>query len=168
MAASAKTETNFLLPSAGLVVARVAKAEQNDWIVLPYAGVIPLHVTLATGADETVAYPTLAINNAGTAYDAATTEIAYDTATAGQRPSGGGYYLQTSSGEIIYVEDDDGTNLTIRRGCLGTTASGTGLADDAALYILCSLVLNKASTTGVVTVTYLPMPEDPGVALYKT
>lgn len=171
MTAEAKPATTFLLPRPGLVVARVTKAAANDWTVLPHPGVIPLAATLPTGAAETVAYATLAVNNKATAYDAETTTIAYDTGAAGTRPAGG-YYVQTTSGEILYVEDDDGRagatgELTVRRGCLGTAASATGLADDAVLYVLSTLKMTGADSTGVVRITYIPLPEDPGVDLYK-
>jgi len=169
VAAAALTETNFKDLSGITVIARAVKVTQNDWIVLPGPGVIPLAAVLLTGGAETLAYPTLTVNNTGTAYDTDDTTIAYDGATALTRASGG-FYVMTSSGEILYVTADSGYdgaagNLTVRRGCLGTTASATGLADGNTLYVLSSLTLASA-TTGPVTVVYKTMPEDPGVDLF--
>lgn len=164
-----KAETNFSDLSGISVIARVVKAAQNDVIVLPYPGVIPLAAVLPTGGAETTTYPTLTVNNSGDAYDGDSATIAYDGATASTRPSGG-YYVLTASGEILFVTADSGYdgaagNLTVRRGCLGTTASGTGLADGNTLYVLCGLTLASA-TTGPVTVVYKALPEDPGVGLF--
>ncbi len=165
------TETNHISLAGVTVLARAVKAAQNDIVVFPYPGVTILQTTLATGAVEAATRPVLIVNNKETAYDADTTTIAYDGATASSRPASG-YYARTSSGEILYVEADSGSagtsgNLTVRRGCLGTTPSATGLADDNTLYILCSATLSTTDTTGIVDITYLPLPEDPGAPIYR-
>jgi len=165
------TETNHISLAGVTVLARAVKAAQNDVVVFPYPGVTILQATLATGAVEAATRPVLVVNNTATAYDAATTTIAYDGATASTRPASG-YYAMTSSGEILYVEADSGAaaasgNLTVRRGCLGTTPSAIGIADDNTLYVLCSVTLSTADTTGIVNVTYLPLPEDPGAVIYQ-
>ncbi len=170
MAAAAIAETNFNKLPGYLVISRLVKATQHDWIVLPFKGVLPLKATLATGGEETLTHKTLTVKNTETAYDAATTSIAYDGATAASRTATD-YYVRSSSGEILLVGADDGAattegTLTIKkRGCFGTTAAATGLANDNTLYILQTLTLT-GETTGIVDLVYMPLPDDPGVKLY--
>lgn len=162
--------TSFNKLPGYLVISRVTKTAQNDGVVLPFPGVLPLKAALATGGAETIVYQTLAVNNLATAYDDETREIAYDTGTGGARAAGG-FYVKTSSGEILLVSSDSGAagtegTLTIaKRGCFGTTPSATGLANDDVLYVLSSLKLTGEGTGGV-DLVYLSLPEDPSVLLY--
>lgn len=169
MAAAKITPTYFTNVGETTISAKVTKVTQNDWVVLPESGVIDFGGVVYTGAVETFLYTTVTVNNASTAYTATTTTIAYDGATALQRPSGN-YYLLTTGGEIIYVISDDGYdstsgNLTVRRGCLGTTASATGVANNNVCYVMNSLVLGSA-TTGSVLLSYKALPVDPGVNFF--
>ncbi|MFA7120256.1 MAG: hypothetical protein WC277_02135 [Bacilli bacterium] len=164
------TETNFNKMPGPLVISRLVKAAQNDLVVFPFKGVIPLATSLGAGGVETVAYETLVVDNAdGPAYDDESLTIDYDGAAAGTRIAP--YYVKTSSGEIIEVAEDSGEagasgSLTVKkRGCFGTTPSATGLANDAAVYVLQTLTLTSEST-GLVEIVYLPFPDDPGVRLY--
>lgn len=170
------TETNFNLVGEVPVVARVKKAAQNDTFVIPHAGARNITAKLYTGADETIIYDTIRIDNdeaGAVAYDETSTSIIYDGGTAKSRPAGG-YYCMTDEGEIIYVMKDSGYDgatgtLTVKRGCLGTTAgaSGAGVADNDYLYVLCSLKLSKETTTGYVIVNYVPLPPDPNTKMFS-
>ena len=169
MTAGKKEATSFNKLPGYLVISRVKKEEQDDWVVFPFPGVIPLRVALATGADETHVHPTLkAASGSSPGVDAMSFE--YDTAVPKTRPAGN-YYLRAPAGEIILVSDDDGFESTTgtitiaKRGCFGTTPEAlTG--GTSVLQILCSLTLNQDATTGHVDVVFMPLPEDPGVNLY--
>lgn len=161
------TSNNFNIVGEVPVAGVVTKAAQNDIVVLPHAGVRNVVATLYTGAAETTSYATLTVS--GT-FTAASTQIAYTGATADSRMSGG-YYVITSSGEIMYVVKDTGYagtsgTITVKRGALGTTASSTGVANGNTLYIMSSIVLDKSGTTGTVFLNYSPLPPDPNTKLY--
>ena len=152
---------------------RFLKAATADWVTFAgtatdhVLGVINCRGTLYTGADEaTLTYGTAAINNSGTAYSATTTEIVIASGVITRVPP---YYFQTTSGEIILVTAETAagaaaSTLTIKRGCLGTTASATGLAHTNTIYLK-QIVIFGAATTGYVDFEYTPMPttEDAGV-----
>lgn len=163
------TETVFSNKAESRTAGRVVKTAQNDIIVFGVPGVQDVSATLYTGAVEAATYPVLSVHNKGVAYTAASTSIVYDGATADSRLSGGFYVLSTS-GEILFVYADSGYagatgTLTVRRGCLGTTASLTGLADDDVLYVLSSITLSTNSA-GIVNFSYYELPSDPGVDYY--
>ena len=163
------TETVFSNKAESRTSGRVLKAAKDDIIVFGVPGIQDFRATLYTGAAEAGTYPTLTVNNGGVAYTAESTTIAYDGATANSRPTGG-YYVLSTSGEILFVYADSGAadvagNLTVRRGCLGTTASATGLANNDVLYVLCSVTLSTNST-GIVNFSYYELPSDPGVDYY--
>lgn len=163
------TETVFSNKAESRTAGRVVKTAQNDIIVFGVPGIQDFKATLYTGAAEAGTYPVLVVNNKGVAYTAASTTIAYDGATALSRPTGG-YYVLSTSGEILFVYADSAAagaagNLTVRRGCLGTTASLTGLADDDVLYVLSSITLSTNSA-GIVNFSYYELPSDPGVDYY--
>jgi len=169
MAAAVITETNFNKLPGYLVISRAVKATQNDLVVFPFKGVIPVATLLGAGGVETVAYETLTVNNDGDAYDDETLTIAYDGAAAGTRAAP--YYVKTTSGEIIEIGADSGEagatgTLTVKkRGCFGTTPSATGLANNGVLSVLQTLVLTS-ETLGLVDIVSIPLPDDPGVRLY--
>lgn len=168
MAAAEITPKYFNLQGSIPVVGRFTKATQADWIVLPYPGCFNLRGTLYTGADEaTLSNGTITVNNKGTAYAATTTAIVGDAAAITRQTP---YYVQSSSGELMLVTTDatpttSTATLTVVRGCLGTTASATGLADDNTLYIK-NMVIFGAATTGVVGFTFIPMPYEPKANLF--
>ena len=125
---------------------------------------------LYTGALETtLTYGTAAINNAGTAYTATSTTIVIASGAITRVPP---YYIETTSGELIYVlsdsaADNAASTLTVQRGCLGTTASATGLANSNTVYIKNIVVFGQA-TTGYVTFEFTPMPRNTGAKLFAT
>jgi len=155
---------------------RFLKANTADWVVFAgtatdhVLGVINCRGTLYTGADEaTLTYGTATINNSGTAYTATSTSIVIASGAITRVPP---YYIQTTSGEIILVETETAANnaastLTIKRGCLGTTASATGLAHSNTVYIK-QIVYFGAATSGYVDFEYTPMPNVPDTGVMTT
>jgi hypothetical protein len=148
-------------------LATLTKVTQSDWTILDCAGTLHFGTRLVTGALETPTYPKLDADEAVDGFTAAETAIAYDGATANTRPAGGYYVLVGTTGEILYVYTDSGYNaasgtLTVRRGALGTTAAA--IANNAALYVLCTIILGSA-TVGPASITYLPLPDDPGTQI---
>ena len=147
-----------------------AKAAQNDTVLLPAPGGIPISVMVvnngsAASAEEygwklnTVC---AAEPSAGT-FTATDTAIEYDGATASTRPSGGYFVMNATTGEVMFVSADsgyDGTSgtLTVIRGCLGTTAST--IANNEYLAILGSLYL-PINLAGKAVIVYLELPQDP-------
>jgi hypothetical protein len=169
MAAAELTEkVSTLLTGAFLRVMKIKQATQYDWVILPYKGIWQVAGRLPSGALATILRGTLTVNNTGTAYTATTTTIAYDGGSVTRGTDS--FYIETVSGEIMEVIDSNPTgaagNLTVKkRGCFGTTPSGTGLANENTLYVLNNLVLGD-NQTGAVTVSFLEMPENPGAPLF--
>jgi hypothetical protein len=145
------------------VVGRLTKVAQSDWIVLPYPGVSNFRANnYAGGSETTLTYGTAAISNAGTAYTALTKQLVLTTAKITRKPP---YYLQTTSGELIFVYIDSDTTsaaptVECIRGCLGTTASATGIANGNTVYIKNIVILGQSST-GITDFSFTPMPFEP-------
>ncbi|GEM_PF-2488617 len=157
------------------IVFKVQKATQHDWINLSKSGNLikgvvgvvanTTPVGAAANVAETITYGPCDIDNAGTAYTATTTSIVVDGMLygTGTNPRICPYYLLTGGGEILEVIADSlpltaaGT-LTVRRGCLGTTATATGLAQNDRCSILNQIVLTS-STVGFTIGRALPLPE---------
>ncbi len=145
------------------VVGRFLKAAQSDWIVLPYPGVERMRGNLYTGAAETTfTYGTATINNGGAAYTASTKQLVLASAKITRRAP---YYIQTTSGELIFVYVDSDTTsaaptVECIRGCLGTTASATGIANGNTIYIK-NIVVFGQSSTGYTDFSFMPMPWEP-------
>lgn len=154
---------------------KVLKVTQADWFYVPNVrGVIlPGSVAGCSSANatvnfvDTIVYGTLVINNTGTAYTATSTTLVVDGGQADATYTRAvPYYLKTGSGEIMEVIADSTpaaatSSLTVRRGCLGTTASATGLADNDNMSVMNCIVLT-GSGVGNVTMLVFEMPEDPG------
>jgi len=138
------TLKQFPLMGSFIYAARAKPAAQDDYSIVTIEGTAAKGVMiesarLETGAAASILYGTVVVNNGGTAYTASTTSIAYDGASLNR--SATSFYVQTTSGEILEVTDSaptaaSGTLTVLKRGCLGTTASATGLANDAVLYVL--------------------------------
>jgi hypothetical protein len=148
------------------VVGRFLKATTADWIVLPYPGAHNIQGSLYTGADEdTLTNGTAVVNNKGSAYTAATTQIVVDAGIITRQAP---YYVQAGAiagGEIMLVvsetaADNAASTLTVIRGCLGTTPAAASVADDVVLYIKNIIVWGKA-TTGYVDFSFIPMSAEP-------
>lgn len=169
MAAAELTEKiSTLLTGLHQKVAKIKQITQNDWVIFPCKGIWQVSARLVTGAAATILRGTLTINNKGTAYTSSTVSIAYDTGTITR--STGSFYIETISGEIIEVKDSDGTGASgtltvLKRGCFGTTASATGLADDNVVYVMNNLVLGDNQTSAL-TIAYTEMPDDTNINLF--
>lgn len=159
--------TQHIMPE----IIKVQKVTQSDWINLGVKGVVDFraHTTpvgAAANVEETWTFGPGDIDNGGTAYTATTTSIVVDGMLygTGTNPRLPPYYIITGGGEVIEVLADSlpltaaGT-LTIRRGCLGTTATATGLANNDRFSILNQIVLTS-STVGFTLGQAFPLPQD--------
>ncbi len=164
-------------PNVGEVtrIAYVNKTDRYDWLVFPEAAIVDLQVRKPDNAQEgTVTYGTVAVANAGTAYTATTTAIAYDTGGTNQSRAPGNFYVSTASGEIMYVikdvlttpDDYTAGTLHVIRGCLGTTASATGVANTNTLNVMNVLKLGEDST-GWRMITYKEITQEYNAFLFK-
>jgi len=179
MAAAAIVPKTFRLEHLVPILIRLQKVTQADWInltgikgvILPSGPGITSSANATANAVDTFAYGNIVINNGGVAYTATTTSLAVDGAladatTTRQVP----YYLKTGSGEIMEVIGDstpeaaDGT-LTVRRGCLGTTASATGLANNDNMTIMNQIVMAGA-VVGNETLMVFELPNDAGAKIF--
>lgn len=168
MAAALITPTYSTLLFGGSILGKVKQVTQNDWIVLPHKGADLEYARLVTGAAAALTRGTLTVNNTGTAYTATTTSIAYDGGTVTRGT--GSFFVETASGEILEVTDSaptaaSGTLTVLKRGCFGTTASATGVANDNTLYVLNSFVLGD-NQTAAIRFSFRPLDIDPNVPLY--
>jgi hypothetical protein len=159
------------------IIFKVQKVTQSDWINLSKAGTIVKGVVgvvanvtpvgAAANVAETLTYGPADIANGGTAYTATDTTIAVDGMLYdGINPRIAPYYLLTGGGEILEVIADSlpltaASTLTVKRGCLGTTATATGLANNDRCAILNQVVLG-ASAVGFVSGRAEPLPTDSG------
>jgi hypothetical protein len=112
------------------------------------------------------------IVNAGTAYTATTTSIAVDNIVqfiAGYARQPPYYILAQDAGttafEIMEVTADSlpvtaASTLTVKRGCLGTTAAVAPVANASYIYFLNIWYLTD-STIGTCMVYAIPLPNDP-------
>ena len=152
-----------------------AKAAQNDTIVLPAPGGMPLNIMVANNGDIASAAEygwkfnvLCAAEPAAGTFTATDTTIEYDGAVASTRPSGNYYVMNPTTGEIMHVVTDDGYSttegtVTVQRGCLGTTA-GT-IANNTYLAIIGSVYL-PINLAGKAIITYLELPADPRAKFY--
>jgi hypothetical protein len=123
----------------------------GDWVVIDgYKGVIPMRgmaCNIATSGGATPTWGVARIDNGGVAYGTTDTSIVCDECTITR--TGSSFYLITAGGEIMEVLTDatPGTavgTFTVRRGCLGTTASATGLANNNYMGIMNIVFCNQA------------------------
>jgi len=139
----------------------------GDWTTLTgFKGVIPLAgfaVSTAANNADAFTYATVTINNGGTAYGATDTSIVIQSGAVTR--SSNPYFILTGGGEIIEVTTDSAptsaaSTLTIRRGCFGTTATGTGLANTNVCTVL-NMVISTCSSVGTnAFMLVLPFPDD--------
>lgn len=165
--AAAITEKKFALMHLVPLVVKVEELETNDWVVLQgYKGVIPLYgmgQSIAASLQNLPIWGAATINNGGTAYSTTSTSIVVSTAHITRVPP---YYVITAGGEILEVlgetaTDNAASTWTVRRGCLGTTASATGLANTNVVGIM-NIVVCSANNVGPQTIVVLPLPNDAG------
>ena len=157
-----------------LVTATAAFAAQNDTVILPSKGAIIscIYSSKNTANSSQHQYGwkfnTVTIAFTGDTYDASTQSIVYDGATASTRPNGKYYIQNTATGEIMYVDADSGYSttggtLTVRRGCLGTTAAKP--SNDQVCDILNSFILT-VNAAGVANFVYYELPDDPRAKVF--
>ncbi len=150
------------------------KTTATDVMYVDTPGIIPLSIyTLANAAcqasEDNWCYSFMRVS--GAAYTTTSESIAYDEAlVASDRPDGGYYVQNQSTGEIMYVIADSGYDgvtgtLTVMRGCLGTEAGA--VADNAYLAILCSIEL-LGSIVGKEMICYMTLPEEPKAKIYHS
>ena len=80
------------------------------------------------------------------------------------------FYVLTAGGEIMEVlSETDSTNAnstwTVRRGCLGTTASATGLAATNLVGIM-NIIFMGANNVGPNLIVALPLSQDARVQMF--
>ena len=163
-----KVETKFNTMHLVPLMIKAQRAAAGDWIVINgYKGVIPLQgigQSTAVSLADTFTYGTATITPTATA---TITSIAVTLGTVTRVTP---FYVLTAGGEILeVVSETDSTNAnstwTCRRGCLGTTASATGLAATNLVGIM-NIVFLGANNVGPDMIVALPLPQDSGVQMF--
>jgi hypothetical protein len=165
------TEVSYNAQPVIPVMIRVTRAASGDWIVLSgLKGVIPIGsmgTSVVTSLQE-IAF-TYGVATVTPTCTATTAEFAVGTSTITRVPP---YYVATAGGEILEVisetaADNATSTWTVRRGCLGTTASATGLAATNVVSILNILFLG-GNNVGNDMIVALPLSYDPGSSGFGT
>jgi len=171
-AADLTTKVDFTLQHLVPDVLLVTKATQSDWVNLSYPGVIVLNAFVmtsvadtVTNALETITYGTMKAN--GAVATTTGTSVIIDSASITRLLPY--YILNGTTGEVMQVTADSAVGsaaatLTVKRGCLGTTA--VAIADNAPLYVLNQVFLGNAAV-GKVIMTVLTLPSNPDAPLFK-
>ena len=140
-----------------------------DWMVVNgYKGIIPLYgvaQSVAASGAEAITYGAATITVAGTA-----TSTSHAVTSATITRTGEPFYILTAGGEIIEVTNDSApTNAsstwTLRRGCLGTTATATGMANTNVVAIM-NIIFLSAALVGPTLIAALPLPNDAGSQMF--
>jgi len=148
-------------------------ATSGDFVLLgsAYPGTVDLHGTQfpKDNVSEALVWAHAKIVASAAVATTTGTSVAYDGATANQRTSGNYYILNNTSGEIMYVEVDDGYDdtsgtLTVRRGALGTTAVAVG--DNDEFSVLNCIVITAGTAAGRFAGRFVPLPNDPNVEIF--
>lgn len=163
-----QVETKFNIMHLVPIMTKAQRAAAGDWIVYDgEKGVIPLQgigQSIAVSLADTFTYGTATITPTATA---TTTSIAVTLGTITRTPP---YYVLTAGGEILEVVSETAANnanstWTVRRGCLGTTASATGLAATNLVGIM-NIVFLGANNVGPDMIVAIPLPKDAGTQLF--
>jgi len=170
-AADLTTKVDFTLQHLVPDIVLVTKVTQSDWINFAYPGVIVLNAAVftsvadtVTNALETITYGTMKANGAVAGTTA--TAVIYDSAAITRLLP---YYIfNGTTGEMMLVTGDTAPGgaagtLTVKRGCLGTTA--TAIADNAPLYVMNQIVLGNAAV-GKDILLVLPFPSNPDAPFF--
>lgn len=153
--------TQHIMP----VLAVAQRAAAGDWVVFSaYKGVIPLGMmgqSIAASLAESV--PTWGVATITATETATSTEIVVGTATITRVPP---YYVITAGGEILEVTsetaaDNATSTWTVKRGCLGTTATATGLAATNVVGIM-NILFMAGNNVGPNVMVLFPLPQDSG------
>jgi hypothetical protein len=170
-AADLTTKVDFTFQHLVPDIIMVTKATQSDWVNLAYPGVIVLNGAVftsvadtVTNALETITYGTMKAN--GAVAGTVATSVIIDSASITRLLP---YYIfNGTTGEMMLVTGDTApgsaaATLTIKRGCLGTTA--TAIADNAPLYVMNQIFLGN-SAVGKVMLFVLTLPSNPDAPLF--
>jgi hypothetical protein len=158
-----KVETKFSVMHLVPLVISAARTTAADWIVIDTEkGVIPLQ-----GIGQSVAVSLSDTATITPTCTTTTTSIAVTLGTVTRTPP---YYVITAGGEVMEVlsetaADNANSTWTVRRGCLGTTASATGLAATNLVGVM-NIVFLNANNVGPDLIIALPLPKDAGVRLF--
>ena len=173
MTAAEITETKFSIMHLVPMIIKSQVAAQNDWTVIDgVKGVLLMGYGISQAVDvsatENLTYGTMHVNNGGTAYSATDTSIVVQDATITRTTTP--YYLLTKSGEIMEVTSETAYNnavstLTVKRGCLGTTASATGLANTNHVGIM-NIIIHGLDSVGPHLNVVYPLPNDNNVKMF--
>jgi hypothetical protein len=166
------SETKFPVMHLVPMIVKSQVVTQSDWTVIDgVKGVIPMGLGIAqsilTSGTETMTYGTFHVNGSGQNTTTNTSFICNaGTITRTTTP----YYVLTAGGEIMeVVSETDYTNatstLTVKRGCLGTTASAVGLADTNHIGIM-NIIFHGTNLVGPHINVVLPLPNDRNVKLF--
>jgi hypothetical protein len=166
------SETKFSVMHLIPMLIKSQVAAQNDWTVIDgVKGVIPMGYgvsqSTSASATETLTYGTFHINGSG---QNTTTNTSFICANGTTSRTTTPYYVLTASGEIMEViSETDATNatttITVVRGCLGTTASATGLADTNHIGIM-NIIIHALDSVGPHINIVYPLPNDRRVKMF--
>jgi hypothetical protein len=145
------------------MVVSVIKAATSDWITLDnYKGMLITSVHgFSVAANLRDHVPTYGVATITPTATATQTSIAVGTATVTRVAP---FYVMTAGGEVMEViEDSAPTNATstwtVKRGCLGTTATTVGVAATNIVYIL-NIIVSPANCLGNTVITGIPLPNE--------
>lgn len=163
-----QVETKFNIMHLVPIMIKAQRATQSDWIVIDgEKGVIPLQgigQSIAVSLADTFTWGTATITPTATATD---TSMAVTLGTITRIPP---YYVLTAGGEIMEVTSETAANnanstWTVRRGCLGTTATTVGVAATNLVAVM-NIVFLGANNVGPDMIVVLPLPKDAGVRMF--
>jgi hypothetical protein len=163
-----QVETKFNVMHLVPIMTKAQRATAADWIVYDgEKGVIPLQgigQSIAVSLADTFTWGTATITPTASATE---TSIAVTLGTVIRTPP---YYVLTAGGEIMEVVSETApTNAnstwTVRRGCLGTTATTVGVAATNLVAVM-NIVFLGANNVGPDLIVALPLPKDAGVRMF--
>lgn len=146
----------------------------EDFFTFDADGIIPLNAMVISSASsgyQCTPYYAAATVSASVAATT-TTSIAYMGASDPKLIPDEGYMI-TTAGEVFMVTNNTGADtgstgtLTVVRGCLGTTASTTGLTKGSIIASMRSIKFANplahvgALVPGYIVMTYIELPSDP-------
>lgn len=155
-------------------------ATTGDWFKMSAPGVIPIacrtFTTASSGYSATPYYANVLVTT--TVSTTTGTTVVYKAAENPWTMPQGPFYILTAGREIMMCTYNSGYSatagggstgtMTVIRGCLGTTATATGLTAGNTLHILKVLKFSNVGyghgtvpVVGVVMLTYLELPSDP-------
>jgi len=153
----------------------------GDWFKMSAPGIIPLSaMVISTAASGFSATPYYAgVNVVTTVSTTTATSITYTGAGNPFKLPHTDFYIMTTGGEIMYCTHNSGYGtlaagggtFTVMRGCLGTTATTTGLTAASDLYIMNVIVVTSGTqgwpaVAGKVLMSFIELPSDPKAHMF--